>query len=675
MSLAVTPIAERAIPVDESRTSAPEAVLICGMGRLGQHCAVLLKELGIPVFGLNQAELKSLDTEDVPKLLDRFTIGDCRRHSALEAAGVGSCRTVLLTTSDERTNFSAALAARSLNPGVRLVVRSSQTNLNELLHQRVANLVALDTAELPATAFALAAIGDETIGLFSLEGKLLRVVENRITADHRWSQGVELRELNTRERRILHRTSAANPKPIDFHGWDPSDRPAAGDVVFSIELNEPFHTSPTAGRRTAEPKRAFVWNSIRSRIKNVWTSDSQTYRIATLVVGAILLLHMTGVIVYWVRYPEVTLLDAFNVATVLIFDGYSNMFAQLRLPFPIPLWLLLFSLTMTMAGAVVTGILYAYITARVLSARLTFRRRHGRIPQANHIVVIGMGLLGKRVAELLSRLGHPVVCIAEREVDPGVLPDVPVVTSDPRHGLKKVNCDKAASVAVLTDDDIANLEMALMAARMNEDCNLVIRTEDSQFGRNVTMLAPHAHALSGYTMSAEAYVAAALGEKVLSLLRIGPQTVLALEYTVEEGDRLASQLIADVTYGSGLVALLYQRDRSHDPQFFPSDDIRLEVGSRLVALATIGGLQNLEHGISGEKKCQVRLLKFLSHDAQFEASRIIARVTGCELATARIQMEQLPNTLSLGLFRPQASRLVHDLRIAGVQAEVIASQP
>ena len=155
--------------MSESGTSPGEAVLICGMGRLGQHCAVLLKELGIPVYGLDHDALKSFDTEGVSQLLERFMVGDCRHRSVLTKAGVLSCRAVLVTTGEELTNFSAALAARSLNPDTRLVVRSSQSNLNELLHQRISNLIAFDTAELPATAFALAAIGDETIGLFPLD--------------------------------------------------------------------------------------------------------------------------------------------------------------------------------------------------------------------------------------------------------------------------------------------------------------------------------------------------------------------------------------------------------------------------------------------------------------------------------------------------------------------------
>jgi hypothetical protein len=114
------------------------------------------------------------------------------------------CRVVLFTTADERTNVSSALAARSLNPHIYLVTRSSQTNLNERLNQTLGNLMALDIDELPATAFSLAAIGDETVGLLFVDGEFLGVVEKRIAAGDRWAQGRELFDLNTRSRRLLH---------------------------------------------------------------------------------------------------------------------------------------------------------------------------------------------------------------------------------------------------------------------------------------------------------------------------------------------------------------------------------------------------------------------------------------------------------------------------------------
>jgi Trk K+ transport system NAD-binding subunit len=580
------------------------------MGRLGQHCAVLLKELGIPVFGLHDIEPKSWETEGLAHVLDRFTLGDCRRHAVLERAGIASCRAALFTTSDERANISGAMAARSLNPRIRLVIRSSQVNLNERLSQQLGNLAALDIAELPATAFTLAAIGNETIGLLSVDGEFLRVVEKRIEATNPWVEGRELHDLNTRSLRVLHHSPNGNRQPVNFHGWNPNEPVQPGDILAYVEFYQPARLaeSSAAGNEPAR-RRDLTWSSIRSRIGRLWTGSNQIQRIAALTAAVLILLHATGVVLYKLEYPELRLLDAFNVATVLIFDGYSNMFAQLKLPFPISLGMLLFSLIMTMAGAVVMGMVYAFITARVLSARLQLRRRPGRIPRAKHVVVIGMGPLGRRIAELLTDLRHPVVGVSIKELDAELLPGIPVIRGDPRQCLKKANCMTAASIMAMTDDDVANLELALLSAQLNQNCQLVVRTDDAEFGRNVTALAPHTQAMSIYALSAEAFAACALGERVLNLFRIGYETVLTTEFIVEPGDTLEGRLLAEVTCGYGLEAILYQCRPSEKAEFFPREDIRLQAGNRLIVLATLGGLQNAEHGVTAERSDQIRVCR------------------------------------------------------------------
>jgi Trk K+ transport system NAD-binding subunit len=658
--------------VNDAHDLATQPVLICGLGLLGQHCAAVLKELAIPVFGVHDVERHSWDIEGVPDLLDRFTVGDCRRHSVLERAGIESCRAALFTTGDEHTNVSAAVAARSLNPGIRLVIRSSQINLNNLLSERLGNLMILDVAELPATAFALAAMGEETVGLLTVDGRFLRVVDKQITTQERGIAGRKLYEWNTRSRRILLRKSSIDRQPIDFHGWDPQETVNPGDVVSYIEFYQRSTSAePGAGPNGSSWLASLRWGSLSAKVIRFVKESTQMQRLAAITAGVLLLLHATGVLLYKLRYPEVSLLDAFNVATVLIFDGYSNMFAQLKLPFPISLWLLLFSLLLTMSGAVVMGMVYAYITARVLSARIQFRGRPGRIPRAGHAVVIGMGPLGRRVAQMLRNLNRPVVGISTEELDPALLPAVPVINGDPHQCLNKVNCAAAASVMALTDNDVTNLELALLSAQINQDCQLVIRTDDAEFGHNMSSLAPHMQAMSVYALSAEAFAAAALGERVLSLLRIDHQTVLAVEFVVEAGDRLEGRLLTEVTCGYGLLAILYQRRPGEEAEFFPSEDVRLEVGGRLVVLATMKALQNAEHGISGERGYQIRILRALTEQATFEGARTISRLTGCSLGAARSFMSRIPGALSQPLFRHQAQRLVHELFGVGVHAEVV----
>jgi hypothetical protein len=102
---------------------------------------------------------------------------------------------------------------------------------------------------------------------------------------------------------------------------------------------------------------------------------------------------------------------------------------------------------------------------------------------------------------------------------------------------------------------------------------------------------------------------------------------------------------------------------------FPSEDIRLEAGNRLVVLATMEGLQNAEYGMTAARNYQVRILGVKTDQFLFNGVRTLSRVTGCKLAVARELMANLPATTDR-LFRHLADRLVRELGVEGVNAEL-----
>jgi hypothetical protein len=143
-------------------------IVVCGLGSLGQQCVRYLQEFDTRVIAIEEARSKTWELSELPTLLDEFVIGDCQQLEVLERTKIAQCRAILLATSSETVNVQAALAACSLNPVIRLVIRSDQQNLNQLLGQQLGNFVAFEAAQLPAPAFALAALQQETIGLFRL---------------------------------------------------------------------------------------------------------------------------------------------------------------------------------------------------------------------------------------------------------------------------------------------------------------------------------------------------------------------------------------------------------------------------------------------------------------------------------------------------------------------------
>jgi Trk K+ transport system NAD-binding subunit len=615
---------------------------------------------------------------DLP--IDRFLVGDCRQAQLLEKAQIRQCQAILLVTSYENVNVETAFAARSLNPQVRLIVRSSQDTLNELLTEHLGNFIALEPIQLPASSFALAALGGQTRGFFSLDHQLLKVVRVQVDPHHKWCNCRQLSELNTSTRRILsHHRGDMTPAKQPFQ-WEPSDTVQAGDTISYIEVSDRRMELPAQKRSSwfqqiqiALPAigRNLQWQTLRQRLLKFWQESNQTQRVGSVSALIILSLYSCGVISYKFYYGEqITWQNAFNIALVLILGGYDNLFGgSLKLDFLIAWQLQLFSIVMTIAGTIFIGIFYAMLTERLLAARFQFSKRRPPMPKAHHVVLIGLGRVGQRVATLLQDLKQPLVGVHASALDASILPQIPLVTGSLKTVLTRVNLATAKSVIAVTDDEIVNLEIALRAYAANPRANLVIRTFEQGFSDHVARLLPTARVLSAYALSAEAFAAAAFGENVLTLFRLNQQTLLVTEYHISETDTLQGKLLGEVAYGYGVVPILHQRTIHEPPKFMPTDDIRFSPGDRLVVLASIEALQRVERGLMAPRRWQVSIAQAKTPEAVLEGAMTISRVSGCEIGLARQVMNQLPATLNCPLYRHQAQRLVRELSKVQVRAQ------
>jgi len=661
-----------------NETAAASAFLVCGLGRLGQYCAALLKEFGVKVSGIDQVEVQHWELPKLRERLDAVVVGDCREVEILEQAKIRECRAILLVTNDERVNVAAAFAARSLNPNVRLVLRSAQENLNALLSEHLGNFVAYEDTQLPAAAFALAALGDANQGFFNFESYLLRVVKETMQPSHRWCGCRQLYELNTASRQVLSHTLGNAPLHDAFYQWDPDASVREGDILTYIEATERLasESMPSTGRtqplwRTLAP--TLRWRNLKRTLQSVWQDSNQTQRAGILSSAIMLGLFLGGTALYKLTYPDASLFDALNLALVLVLGGFDNLFGGgLKLSFPIPWWLYLFSVTMTVTSTIFIGILYATLTEWILAARFQFMKRRPPVPKANHVVLIGFNRMGQQVADLIQALKQPLVGLGTVPLDPELLPQMPFVTGSMREALNRVNLSTAKSVVVVTDDEVVNLELGLMARTENPRCQLVIRTADPRFGDNVARLLPDARVLGTDALAAEAFVGAAFGENTLHLFHLNDRTILVTEYHIEAGDTLNDSLLAEIAYGYGVVPLFHQKDGHQFAKVTPSDDVRLHIGDHLIVLATIEGLQRVEQGKMLARSWLVRVEKAIVPGVVFEGATTLARISGCAIGTARTVMDQLPQTLPYPLYKHQALRLVRELSKVRVIGHLVA---
>lgn len=657
--------------------------LVCGLGSLGQQCVTILREFGGRVSAIDQHQPDNWDIPDIPECLDRLWIGDCQQTDVLKQAEIDRCRAILLVTSNEQVNIETAFAVRLLNPAVRLVVRSAKQNLNQLLEQQLGNFVAFEPTQLSAHAFALAAMDRDILGFFNLDGEQFRVVHYTIQIGHRWCNARRVYELNSSSRRVLLHRSVTDPVTDlhQFHQWNPMDRILAGDEVVTLERFQ-GHGS----ERTASTQSSSIFEKVRLALRRLQPpllrqyieqfqkniQGNQIQRVVMICGLTILGLVVLGTALFWRNYPNLNVLDAFVATAVLLLGGFGDLFSELTIANSgIPQWLRLFGLFLTLAGTAFVGVIYALLTEKLLTLRLQFLSRRPPIPTQNHSIVIGLGQVGEQVIALLQELKQSVVGITDSQIPQATfLPQTPIVFASQNTALTKVNLESAKSVVAVTADEMQNLEFGLMAHAVNPDCRLVIRTYNRRFNDNVARLFPYAHVLCVSALSAEAFAVAAFGENVLNLFRLQNRTILVTEYQIESDDTLNGLLLSEVSYGYGVVAIMHQRGDSGSWTTMPSDDSRLQVGDRLVVLATTTSLQRIERGEMAPRQWGIWIERLLSPTAAFDAGSELARVSGCDLNLARTVIDQIPTQFPVALYKHQALRLVRRLNKLQVMAQM-----
>ncbi|MDB9528909.1 NAD-binding protein [Oscillatoria sp. CS-180] len=674
-----------------------DQILVCGLGSLGQHCVANLQTFGVRVNAIDLTHPDRWEIAHLPKAINNLVIGDCRQSDILEQAGVRRCRAALLVTENERVNLEAALSARVLNPDIRLVVRSEKQNLNNLLEQQLTNFIAFEPTQLAAPAFALEALDEAMTGFFKVDNQSFRVVTRTIQPQDSWCDTRKVYEVINRDRRVLRylKAETARLKPEEmalrsdhpasasaqFYTWLPDSIIRAGDVVVSVEAESADDGSVIDYARNT--RRGMLqrvrqglrnWRDWRPReaLRTFWrySYNNQIRRVALLCGITVVSLCLIGSVLMVMTGTAPSFPDAFYATVVLLLGGYGDVFGGVELTEPVVWWLRLFSLTLTLAGTAFIGVLYALLTEKLLTSRFEFLTKRPPVPEAGHVVVIWLGRVGRQVVEILQDLKQPVVGITSQSIEPDILPHMPLVTGPIRDILDKTNLATAKSIVAVSDDEIQNLELGLMAYRSNPKSRLIIRTYDQIFTDKVAHLFPYAQVLCASALSAEAFAGAAFGENVMGLFRLYHQTVLVTQYAIKADDTLQGLLLAEVAYGYGVVPIWHQQ-KGQRSRVMPSDDIQLHEGDRLVVLSTIRGLRRIEQGDTAPKQWQVELLQANAADAIFEGGTEIARVTGCAIGEAHDLMNQLPAIFPHKLYLHQAIRLVRRLGRLRVAAKIL----
>jgi Trk K+ transport system NAD-binding subunit len=193
--------------------------------------------------------------------------------------------------------------------------------------------------------------------------------------------------------------------------------------------------------------------------------------------------------------------------------------------------------------------IFALLTNALVSRRIAQSLGQARIPgMSGHVVMVGLGSVGMQVLDGLLERGREVV-VVERDESNRYLNQVrqrgvPLVLGDSTLGqtLESVNLSRAASVAILTSDDLTNIETGVAVRdRLGDrwaETPVVLRVFDRELGRRLEQSFAFRHVWSTVAIAAPWFVGAALGMEVLYSFYVGSHPFLLARLHIQDGGGL-----------------------------------------------------------------------------------------------------------------------------------------
>ena len=383
----------------------------------------------------------------------------------LAAAGIAEAAAVVCVDDDDALNLELALLARRANPEVRVVARLANSVLREAMAQDKGPGATLDVADLAAPSVVEACLA-RTTHTISAAGIDFVISGTNAPCD------ATLREMygDLAPVAVIYGENSDAPGDVvvcpgrDFrvHEGDWTAMIGTAEELAAQGITVPKPLPRTRARRSPLQRVTDAVRTLRDDINPMF------YRALavslTLLAGSTVLLRFT-----YQKPPGMSWIDALYFSTETIATvGYGD-FSFIDQP----LWLRIWGIGLMFAGVTTTAILVAFVADLLLSRRLARSAGRRQVRHLrHHIIVVGLGSFGIRVAGDLKAAGHEVVAI-ERNEDNRYLAaagelGVPVIFGDAtlRQTLESARVEEASAIAVLTQDDMVNIETGIVLHEM-----------------------------------------------------------------------------------------------------------------------------------------------------------------------------------------------------------------
>jgi Trk K+ transport system NAD-binding subunit len=533
-------------------------VIVCGLNDVGLRTVEQLHLAGARVVVLDD------DPDDrLARVVRGWGIPHLPRGAHLseplfEAGIKGAIAVVCAERTDLRT-LETVLLIRDLRPDVRVVADLDNPAVAHAVEEVLGTVGVLDVAALFAPSVVEACIGHHARDI--LLGKTQFVAAEVIAP-----RDGTLREIYGHLAPIGVVTEATD-ELIACPGRD--QQVSAKDRVTLLgtveELDEAGLRQRGAAAGEISNLRSRTTASVKRGVRSMLSLADRPLRIG-LGLGLALLVLSTVVLHFAFNEPEshkhLSLLNSiyFTVETIATVGFGDFSFSHQ------PVSVEVFGILLIVAGTTIVTTLFALLTNALVSRRIAQSLGRDQIPgMRDHTVIVGLGAVGMQVLEGLLAKGREVIVVERFEGNPLIGEarslKVPVVIGDATlaRTLAAVNLSTAAAVAILTSDDLTNIETGLAVRdQLGERWTtvpVVLRVFDRQLGHRLQESFQFRHVWSTSAIAAPWFVGAALGLDVLLTFYVGNHPFLLARLRVSTGGGLDGLAMLDLPGKIRVVAI------------------------------------------------------------------------------------------------------------------------
>jgi voltage-gated potassium channel Kch len=542
-----------------------QLVIVCGLAGIGLRV--------IEQFHLSGSDVVVIDErggERYDRLLAawgvRFIKASAHTGEGFVEAGIDRAVAVVCVERDDVRTLETALRVHEMRPEIRLVVQLANPSVAGALSRVTGSDSVLDAASLAAPSF--------------VEICLRRPVHD-VQLDDTQFYVVQTEVSEAPERHDTFRAHFGDLAPVAIvpsNGAPLVQCPGRDHPIFAHDRvavlgtrDELLHYAIDISHLTYQPVRRIGF--VRRLSRQVTTMISEgNQALAFVAAGLVVLIILSTVILrFGYRAPDahhLSYLSAlyFTVETIATVGFGDYSFATQDAGMKV------FAIVMIATGVALLSTAFALFTNLLVSRRIEQSLGRLEVPgMVDHVVVIGLGSVGIAVVRGLIDEGQRVVVI-ERDANNRYLAQaralgVPVLVADATqrqtHGM--VNLGDAASVAVLTSDDLTNIETAL-AIRESlgerwEQVPVAVRVFDRDLARMMEQSFGFRNVRSTSALAAPWFVGAALGLDILSTFYVEQQPFLVGKVSISPNGGLQGLSMADLSATTRVIGLR----RASDP--------------------------------------------------------------------------------------------------------------